>query len=30
VTPKGRKQLAEEEASWSRLIEGVSRVLNYA
>src|SRR5574339_42882 len=24
VTPKGRKQLAEEEASWSRLIEGVS------
>ena len=30
VTPKGRRQLAEEEASWSRLIEGVSRVLNYA
>lgn len=30
VTPKGRRQLAEEEASWSRLIEGVSRVLSYA
>ena len=30
VTPKGRRQLAEEEASWSTLIEGVSRVLNYA
>jgi len=30
VTPKGRRQLAEEEASWNRLIEGVSRVLNYA
>src|SRR4029453_11378007 len=30
VTPKGRRQLAEEEASWNRLIQGVSRVLNYA
>ena len=30
VTPKGRRQLAEEEASWNRLIEGVSRVLSYA
>ncbi len=30
VTAKGRRQLAEEEASWSRLTEGVSRVLNYA
>lgn len=30
VTPKGRKQLAEEQASWIRLTEGVSRVLNYA
>jgi len=30
VTPKGRRQLAEEEASWNRLIEGVSRVLYYA
>ena len=30
VTPKGRKQLAEEEASWNRLTEGVARVLRYA
>ena len=30
VTAKGRRQLAEEEASWSRLTEGVSRVLSYA
>ncbi len=30
VTAKGRRQLAEEEASWSRLTEGVSRVLRYA
>ena len=30
ITPKGRRQLAEEEASWNRLIEGVSRVLRYA
>jgi transcriptional regulator len=30
ITAKGRKQLAEEEASWKRLTEGVSRVLSYA
>jgi transcriptional regulator len=30
ITAKGRKQLAEEEASWQRLTEGVSRVLSYA
>jgi transcriptional regulator len=30
VTPKGRKQLAEEQASWNRLTEGVDRVLRYA
>ena len=30
VTAKGRRQLAEEEESWSRLTEGVSRVLRYA
>jgi transcriptional regulator len=30
ITAKGRKQLAEEEASWQRLTDGVSRVLSYA
>jgi transcriptional regulator len=30
ITAKGRKQLAEEEASWRRLTDGVSRVLSYA
>ena len=30
ITPRGRKQLAEEEASWNRLTEGVGRVLRYA
>jgi PadR family transcriptional regulator, regulatory protein PadR len=30
ITPKGRRQLAVEEASWNRLIEGVGRVLRYA
>jgi DNA-binding PadR family transcriptional regulator len=30
ITPKGRKQLSHEEESWSRLTEGVSRVLRYA
>jgi transcriptional regulator len=30
LTPKGRKQLAEEEESWSRLTEGVARVIGYA
>ena len=29
ITARGRRQLADEEASWSRLTEGVSRVLNY-
>jgi transcriptional regulator len=30
ITAAGRRQLAEEEASWARLAEGVSRVLRYA
>lgn len=30
LTPKGRKQLAEEEESWSRLTRGVARVLRGA
>ena len=30
LTPRGRKQLALEEESWSRLTEGVARVLRYA
>lgn len=30
LTPKGRKQLAEEEENWSRLTEGVARVMGYA
>src|SRR5688572_29450161 len=29
LTARGRKQLALEEASWSRLTEGVARVLRY-
>jgi len=29
VTAAGRRQLADEEASWARLIEGVARVLSY-
>ena len=29
LTAKGRKQLAAEEASWSRLTEGVARVLRF-
>jgi PadR family transcriptional regulator PadR len=29
ITAKGRKQLALEEESWSRLTEGVGRVLRY-
>ena len=29
ITPLGRKQLAEEEASWAKLSEGVRRVLRY-
>jgi transcriptional regulator len=30
ITAAGRKQLAREEASWSRLQSGVQRVLGYA
>ncbi len=30
LTPKGRRQLAAEEESWTRLTEGVGRVLRYA
>jgi transcriptional regulator len=30
LTPKGRKQLAQEEESWTKLTEGVGRVLRYA
>src|SRR5215469_1012330 len=30
ITAKGRKQLAQEEESWSRLTEGVARVIRYA
>jgi transcriptional regulator len=30
ITAKGRKQLVQEEASWNRLTQGVSRVLRYA
>ncbi len=30
LTAKGRKQLALEEESWARLIDGVDRVLRYA
>ena len=30
LTAKGRKQLVLEEASWSKLTEGVRRVLRYA
>ena len=30
LTAKGRKQLEREEESWSRLTEGVGRVLRYA
>jgi PadR family transcriptional regulator, regulatory protein PadR len=30
VTAAGRKQLADEEASWSRLTAGVQRVLRHA
>jgi transcriptional regulator len=29
LTRKGRKQLAEEEESWTKLTEGVGRVLRY-
>jgi transcriptional regulator len=30
LTAAGRKQLAAEQESWSRLTEGVTRVLRYA
>ena len=30
LTAAGRKQLAQEEASWARLTDGVRRVLRYA
>jgi transcriptional regulator len=30
ITARGRKQLAEEEESWSRLTQGVARVIRYA
>jgi len=29
LTAKGRKQLVEEEESWSRLTDGVARVIRY-
>ena len=30
LTASGRKQLAVEEESWARLVDGVARVLRYA
>jgi transcriptional regulator len=30
LTPAGRKQLAEEESNWRKLIDAVSSVLNFA
>lgn len=30
LTARGRKQLAQEEESWTRLTEGVARVIGYA
>jgi PadR family transcriptional regulator, regulatory protein PadR len=30
LTPRGRKQLEQEEQSWLRLTEGVARVMRYA
>lgn len=30
LTPRGRRQLAEEERNWQRVAEGVARVLRYA
>ncbi len=30
ITAKGKKQLAEENESWTRLTRGVMRVLNYS
>jgi DNA-binding PadR family transcriptional regulator len=30
ITGRGRKQLADEEERWARLIRGVTRVLRYS
>lgn len=30
ITAQGRRQLADEQASWARLTDGVGRVLRYA
>ena len=30
LTPKGRKQLIQEQESWARLTEGVERVIRFA
>ena len=30
ITPRGRKQLADEEENWARLTRGVARVLKYS
>jgi PadR family transcriptional regulator, regulatory protein PadR len=30
ITAKGKKQLTEENESWTRLTQGVTRVLNYS
>jgi PadR family transcriptional regulator PadR len=30
ITPRGRKQLAEEHETWERLTRGVTRVLRYS
>ncbi|HEV2448182.1 MAG TPA: PadR family transcriptional regulator [Candidatus Sulfopaludibacter sp.] len=30
MTPKGRRQLAEEQQNWERLTAGVARVMRYA
>jgi transcriptional regulator len=30
ITPKGRKQLAEEQENWTRLTQGVDRVIRFA
>ena len=30
LTPRGRKQLAQEEQSWDRVVQGVSSILGFA
>jgi len=30
LTPRGRKQLAQEEQSWDRVVQGVSSILRFA